>query len=435
LKKVLFIASRPPYPVVGGRENTLMQYLGFFDSGENEIYLYYFEKPQSTPVDAGSILKSRFSRLKSVEKIRIPGILAAMFQIFTKSLVARTRSLQEALFYSPKIQRRLDRAFQAIQPDVVFCDMLRTAQYFESLPGGKARKIFDMDDMLSARYAYLLQGTDQNILGNFSQKLPKFLDFLVNKFLRKAILEREARLVAAREIALIDKFDATILVSPKEAGIMQERSGKDSVRYVYPAARLSEQGPRDYRHIGNTLSFMGLLNVAHNEKGLLHFLEDIFPVLIEKVPDLKLYILGARVTPGIARYADRYSHHIELTGYVDDVRDVIRKTRVFIAPIYFGTGIKTKIIEVMSFGMPVVSTIVGAEGLRVTHGDNIMIARDDEEFREHILRLLADDRLCDDLSRNAVRYIETYHDEAMVSKLFRDICGADESSLREESRC
>ncbi|ABQ27343.1 glycosyl transferase, group 1 [Geotalea uraniireducens Rf4] len=399
----------------------LVQYLQYYSDGGAEIYFFAMERGGREKSDAAESLKKMVAGIKEIHLLPLPGIAASLYNVILHSLLLSRKSIQESFFFSGDLQRRVLCEAQRIEPDIIFCDMLRTAQYFEGCPKVDARRIFGMDDILSDRYRSFLDNPEINILGNFVAKVPRFLDVVANTLLRKAILKTEAERIRNREIECIRSYDHTIVISPTEAKEMRARSGRSTVSHIYPAVQLAKTGEDAGATSFPSLSFMGLLNIPHNEKGLCYFLDKVFPIVVSKVPDVRFLIIGGNATTAVKELASRMPRNVELLGYVEDFVATISSTAVFVNPVYFGTGIKTKVVEVMNIGVPVVTTPVGAEGLHVTHGRELLIGKSDSEFVENIITLLRNRELRRSVSIHAKEYIRKYHDRDVVSQQFMEI--------------
>jgi glycosyltransferase involved in cell wall biosynthesis len=110
-----------------------------------------------------------------------------------------------------------------------------------------------------------------------------------------------------------------------------------------------------------------------------------------------------------------------LTGYLENFRKCLLKTNIFVAPIYFGTGIKTKILDAMALGMPVITTPLGVEGLKVKHFKNIIIAHNNKEFINFIDILLRDKTLRKSIGKEAYHYVNKFHNYDKIRKKFLQI--------------
>jgi GT2 family glycosyltransferase len=169
------------------------------------------------------------------------------------------------------------------------------------------------------------------------------------------------------------------------------------------------------------LLFLG--NLAHrpNADAVHHFMRDIFPLVKEALPGVKLYVVGDNVTPEIAAYA---SADVEVLGYVPDVEPLFRNSRLMVVPLRYGAGVKGKLGESLSFGLPVVTTSSGAEGFGLTGGVEALIADEPREFAAAVVRAYEREDLWQRLSDHGYRHVETYFTPAVVAEVI-------DSSVRE----
>ena len=136
------------------------------------------------------------------------------------------------------------------------------------------------------------------------------------------------------------------------------------------------------------LVFTGSMDWLPNEDGMTYFCREILPRVRQLEPEATLSIIGRAPTPAVKRLADE--HGIEVTGRVDDVRPHVARGAVYIVPLRIGGGTRLKIFEAMSMGKAVVSTTVGAEGLPVTPGCDIVIADEPARFAQSVVHLIRD---------------------------------------------
>ena len=109
---------------------------------------------------------------------------------------------------------------------------------------------------------------------------------------------------------------------------------------------------------------------------------------------------------------------MHFAGYVDDIRAVVGRHAVCIAPLREGGGTRLKILEAMALGVPVVSTSKGSEGLDMIDGEQLLIADDPQAFAMAIVRLLTDDELCRTLAHNARQRVEARYDWKSIGQRF-----------------
>ena len=151
------------------------------------------------------------------------------------------------------------------------------------------------------------------------------------------------------------------------------------------------------------LLFVG--NLAHrpNADAVHFFMREIFPLIEETLPNLRLYTVGDNPSAEISGYS---SDRVQVTGYVPDLRRFWQSCRVFVAPLRFGAGAKGKVGDAMSYGLPLVTTSIGAEGFGLTHGLNVMIGDDPKGFADSVVQLYTQRTLWEKIAENSRRHIE-----------------------------
>jgi glycosyltransferase involved in cell wall biosynthesis len=152
--------------------------------------------------------------------------------------------------------------------------------------------------------------------------------------------------------------------------------------------------------------------------GLDWFCHEVWPLVRQRVPDATLTIAGT----GLSKRADGTldvppewaKPGIATVGFVDDLEDVYRETLAMVAPVVGGSGVRMKLLETMSVGMPTVTTADGAAGLGVLHEREVLIADSPVEFAECVVRVLADAPLRERLRRGGYDFIASRHSEQVA---------------------
>jgi glycosyltransferase involved in cell wall biosynthesis len=141
----------------------------------------------------------------------------------------------------------------------------------------------------------------------------------------------------------------------------------------------------------HTLIFVGVMSYAPNVDAVAYLIDRIVPRVRQEIPDLEVYIVGRDPSSGLREKASRQAG-VHVTGFVDDVRPYLERSAVAVAPIRFGAGIQNKLLEAMAMEVPVVTTELAAEGLRVKGGSNppLYVAGNAEEFTQRVVTLLQD---------------------------------------------
>lgn len=172
----------------------------------------------------------------------------------------------------------------------------------------------------------------------------------------------------------------------------------------------------------NTLIYSGALTYHANYDAVAYFLQKIFPLIKTAIPDISLTITGGYEGAALDKLS--LDGHVTLTGYVPDVRPYIAGSAISIIPIRAGGGTRLKILESLALGTPVVSTVMGAEGLELVHNRHILLACDPRTFAEQAVRLLRDKDLRERLRGEGRRLVEEKYDWDRIAE-------AMESCIRE----
>ncbi|GAJ19523.1 unnamed protein product, partial [marine sediment metagenome] len=166
-------------------------------------------------------------------------------------------------------------------------------------------------------------------------------------------------------------FSSIITVSDLDKQLVKNLSGHNNVFVVENGVDVSYFKPLETTKI-NCVIFSASMDAFSNQNAVHYFMDKIFPLIKRELSDVKFYIVGRNPNNSIRNLAKRKD--VIVTGTVDDVRPFIAKAYVNVVPLQVGGGTRLKILEAMSMGIPVVSTPVGAEGLKVKHYENILIA-------------------------------------------------------------
>ena len=147
--------------------------------------------------------------------------------------------------------------------------------------------------------------------------------------------------------------------------------------------------PMPVEENANSLVFTGSMDWLPNEDAILYFVEAILPLIKLQCPQVSLKVVGRSPSRKLQALADR-EKSVRLTGWVEDIRPFVARGSICIVPLRIGGGTRLKIFEAMAMGKAVVSTSVGAEGLPVQAGENILLADTPNDFASSVVSLLRD---------------------------------------------
>jgi glycosyltransferase involved in cell wall biosynthesis len=173
--------------------------------------------------------------------------------------------------------------------------------------------------------------------------------------------------------------------------------------------------PQDPRGDGRTVVFFGLLSTLPNIDGATWFIREIWPRIVAARPDARCKIIGKGATRAVL---DLARPGVEMVGFVEDLRPHLASAAALVVPLRLGGGTRLKIVEGMAMGKAIVSTTLGAEGIDVSHGRDIVIADDGDAFAESVVRVLNEPGFATELGAAARRLaVERYAWSSAASKL------------------
>ena len=236
------------------------------------------------------------------------------------------------------------------------------------------------------------------------------------KLTRDKILADSAAMRKTQELALARKADTTLVVSPVELDLFKEEAPDVNVNLLSNIHQLYETG-NSFKERKDIL-FIGGFEHPPNTDAMLWFLDAIFPIVQKENPDIRLIIIGGHVPEELKNKAN---DSIIITGFVGDIKPLFDKIRLSIAPLRYGAGVKGKINSSMSFGVPVVATNIAAEGMKLVHEKDVLIADEPEEFTREIMRLYFDATLWQALSEAGKQNIEEHFSFATAEAQLRAV--------------
>ncbi len=189
----------------------------------------------------------------------------------------------------------------------------------------------------------------------------------------------------------VRKFYHVVAVSESDRALMTQWVDGERITVVPTGVDVAEYRPDPGApEPGSVVTFVGAMDWEPNVDGMEYFAGEIWPTIQAEVPEARLRIVGRNPDRRVKKWA---SESIEVTGRVPSVVEHLRQSAVVIVPLRIGGGTRLKIYEAMATAKAVVSTTVGAEGLDVRHGQDIMLADDSRSFAQAVIMLLRDREL------------------------------------------
>ena len=241
---------------------------------------------------------------------------------------------------------------------------------------------------------------------------------------------REAERFKLYERRLATRFDATLVTGPDDARRVAELSLAERV-HVAPITVASELAcPKGRSRAVEFVLLYGRLDYRPNADAHRRYFEGIWPVLRDELPDLRTVVVGA----GDDRALPRDDPRVEVRGFVPDVGAVLTSPGVLVAPLAVGGGVRTKFLEALACGMPVVSTAAGAENLGLEAGRHFLRAQEPAEFVDAVKRLHAEPGLVEGLGQAGARYVDDSARETHLVRAMKSVYVATGKAVPPKSR-
>ncbi|MBT9591245.1 MAG: glycosyltransferase [Thiobacillus sp.] len=226
----------------------------------------------------------------------------------------------------------------------------------------------------------------------------------------------------ASELAVYRSADVVVTVTQEDANILLKEDPSLST-WVIPNIHTLHEPVKLTLENANRLVFVGSFIHEPNVDAIRYFCSDVLPLIAEAVSEVHMRIIGNAPPPEIVRLA---SGRVEVLGYVPETKPFLETSAVSIAPLRFGAGMKGKIGEAMSFGLPVVTTTVGVEGFGLTPGKDVLVGDTPEAFAQAVVSLLRDKALWAKVGASGFEFIRDNYSEPIVRRavyrLFDGVC-------------
>ena len=216
-------------------------------------------------------------------------------------------------------------------------------------------------------------------------------------------LLKRALYTKRQELAMAQAADCTIVVSPEEKEIIKQACFTAKVQIISNIHEIFEPVPP----FGNRkdILYIDAFNHHPNVDAVLYFASEIFPLIKEEIPDIKVYIIGSTPPETIQ---ELHSDNFIVTGYLPDVSPHFRSCKLSVAPLRYGAGVKGKVHLSLSYGLPAVASSIAIEGMPVRPGQDVVIADTPEAMGQSISMVYHDERLWNQLSKNGQQLIDKH---------------------------
>jgi polysaccharide biosynthesis protein PslH len=277
-------------------------------------------------------------------------------------------------YTSQEMTKAVSRLFTQKEFDVVQVESIHLMNYLRTIRASSKRALVICD----------WHNIESELMQRYSEQEPSAP--------RRAYARRTARLMKDLEQRALSEFDAHIAVSERDAEALRSVNLSAKVFVIENGVDSSYYEPDGSgSNTRNRIVFVGSMDYHANVEGVVKFARNVWPAVHQQKPELVFTIVGKDPAPAVRELSS--INGVEVTGSVDDVRRYYREAVAAVVPLNVGGGSRLKILEAMAAGVPVVSSTLGAEGLDVRDGENILIANAEDRLTKAVIDLVNDEKL------------------------------------------
>ena len=389
---ILFLTQLLPYPLVGGqkiRAYYMLRQLAL----NHDVTLVSFTREDDRFEDIEH-LREFCTAVHSIpmQRSMFKNVQAAVESLLTRQSMVITRDRL------PAMQEFLRRLVNSVNFDVIHADQTAMAQYAlyaQANAANEPRTILDQHNAL-----YLVVERQ----GNYERGR-----------LQRLLWQWEAKRLAAYEADICRRFDHVITVTQEDKDALLRLYPSDEAEYL--AAHFSplpicvdpfKQQLLQRADGDSQIIFLGTMFWPPNVEGVLWFAQEILPLILKRMPQARFKIVGKN-PPTAVSDLQTFGSHVDVTGFVADIKPLLASSRVFVVPLLAGGGMRVKILDAWQWGLPVVSTTIGAEGIQLVNGENILLADAPQAFADAVVAVLADFELARRLRENGRFWVQNQY--------------------------
>jgi polysaccharide biosynthesis protein PslH len=401
---ILFLTQILPYPPTSGPKVKTWHVLRYLYQKGHDVTLVSFVRPEEEQHIPVLREICRGVHAVPIQRSRIADVFYVVQSYLTGRpfLVERDdlRPMQDTV---NQLVRENDFQF-------IHADQLTMVQFAirgaSLLPGKRPKVIFDA----------------HNAVWTIVERMKENAHYLLKPFLTV-----EAKRVKQYEGELLRTVDHVLTVTDIDRNLLQEalnyskpreNNHVSSIKVIPIAVDTEKLQPIKRRTNSKNIVTLGTLHYPPNADGIRWFLNEVFPLVREHVPDATLTIIGQNPPQDFIELAERNPGVIKVTGYVDDLRPYLEESALMVVPVRAGGGMRVRILEAFSYAMPVVTTTVGLEGISGMPEHDVLVADTPVDFAYRTLELLDNPSLQEKLSTNGRELVtKCYNWRAVLSAM------------------
>jgi glycosyltransferase involved in cell wall biosynthesis len=352
---VLILSHKPPFPIIDGGCYAMTQFLKNISSIETIEQIEYF----SIHTHKHPFITEDFPEIKNVN-FSSSFVDTKIYFIDALISIIKKKSYNISRFYSKSVKRELEQLCKMMNFDIVIFEGLFTTIYQKDIQG-----------FSNAKFVYRAHNIEHKIWQQLANK--------ERNSIKKYFLKLLAKNLKTKELELINSVDFILPLSSKDEVDIKNINKNPS--FHIPVSIDIQKQKIDFSSV--SLCFIGSFNWIPNREGIVWFIKNIFPRIKENYPEISINIAGIESEKIIEL---KGIDGVNVNGFVKNSSDFLLENGIFIAPLISGSGVKIKVLEALSLGMPCVLTEIAAEGLDLP--TSIDISKTADDFTNNLLQLI-----------------------------------------------
>lgn len=287
--------------------------------------------------------------------------------------------IQVGYFHHYSIQKKVNKILERIAPNHIYCQLIRSAEYVKNYH--TCSKTIDYMDALS-------KGMERRST--------------TSKFPFKQIFNTEYHRLLDYENSIFEYFEHHTIISKQDRDYIYHKN-RERIQVVLNGVHpkfLKNQNSENPIGIATDIVFIGNMSYSPNIKAAEFLVKEIFPNLPDNVT---IKIAGAAPSREVQNLA---SKNVQITGFIPDIMKAYQSAKIFVAPMFIGTGLQNKLLEAMALGIPCITTSLANNALGAMPEKEILIADNIAEFSKQIKRLLVETEDRKEIGKNGQTFIQ-----------------------------
>ncbi|MCC6599126.1 MAG: glycosyltransferase family 4 protein [Crocinitomicaceae bacterium] len=386
--KILQLCHKPPLPAIDGGCIAMNNVTtGLMSAGHKVKILTIFTRkhpfnPSAMPADY-------------LDKTEIEGVFVDtrinMIDAFSNFMTSDSYNISR--FFSPDYDIALTRLLKKRKFDIIHLESLFMTPYISTIKRySNASIVLRSHNLEFVIWEKIASGT-RNIA-------------------KRAYLKYLSNQLKNYELDILKSVNGIAAISEEDKNRFEALGVKKIIRNIPFGIRVDDYPEEDSLPEVPSLFHLGSMNWSPNLEGILWFIEDIWPEIHRRFPELKLYLAGRGMPENII--GNKFPNVIVI-GEVEDAKAFMRSKSTMIVPLLSASGIRVKIIEGLALGKSVISTTIGAQGIDCIPGKNILIANDVESWVEAVDLLVSSPKVAEELGKEGRIHAKQHFDLTTIT--------------------